>query len=425
MSGRMNRTIIPGEISGRIKAPSSKSVTQRVLLISAFCSGNKRVGPISGSDDEIAAMDVCKNTGMKVIKDGDFYNIYGEFAEPKYVNVGESGTLLRIILGMLAAKRCKTSIETEGNLLERPLKSLIVALEQIGCSISMKGKTLYFDSSKAEHVENMEIDGGESSQFVSSVMCYMALNPIKKKEVIVHGNMVSYGYIKMTAEILEKFGLKINIRNNVITIEGTLSNVDTNFLVEGDYSSAAFIIAASLLHSTEGVYIENLRKNSNQPDREIINLLSPYVKIEEQENKMILFCKKSNIESVLDMDARSTPDLAPVISLMGMFSDHGCIIRNSTRLVGKESDRKRSIVEIANAFGCTVYEEDDSIIIKKGEKLQYPVVPLSKDHRIIMESLLALSMVYDKFILYNTEFLNKSYPSFIDDLVSVGFTTII
>ncbi len=414
----MDRIIIPGKLKGRIDAPSSKSMSQRALLLAAFLPGHKRIGPISGCDDENIALDVCKATGMRVIKDGNYYNIYGDFSTPESVNVGESGTTMRLILGLMAARKCRCEIETEGILLERPLKPLIEVLESVGCRFSLNGNRLFFDGSNAQSVSEIHINGEQSSQFTSSLMFYMALNPTGKKIIHIEGKMTSSGYIQMTASILKKLALKVKIEGQRIEIDGILSEMNSTLEIEGDYSSAAFMIAAGLLFSEDGIEIGNLDENSLQPDRNVLYILNDVLNI----GNSTVHVKKQDIPTELMVDVDLNPDLAPVIALLGMFSRNGCLIKNPDRLSGKESNRKEAIIEIAGSFGCPVMEDEKGLFIGSREDNCNPVIPLSKDHRIIMLSILALAAVSDKFVVYNSQFLGKSYPSFIDDLISLGFS---
>ncbi|MCI2412851.1 MAG: hypothetical protein MPI47_05975 [Cuniculiplasma sp.] len=413
----MSRILIPQELNGKVDAPSSKSMSQRVLLLSAFLPGHKRIGPISGCDDEIIALGICSSNGMKIIKDGKYYNIYGSFNNPELINVGESGTALRMVLGLLASRRCSCAIETEGKLLERPLKPLIISLESIGCRFSMNGKTLIFDGTNARYVSEISINGELSSQFTSSILLYMALNPLDEKIIHIEGEINSEGYLNMTVDVLRKLGLPIKRTGSDIIISGTLNEMNTSFDIEGDYSSASFLIAAGLLLSGKGIEINNLKKESMQPDANILNLLNGL--LQHGENSIIAM--KKDITSMLEVDVNINPDLAPVIALLGMFSQKGASIKNSDRLSGKESDRKMAIIQIAEAFGSDVTEEDETLYIGPCRDDISPALPISLDHRIVMETILAQSMVSEKFIVHNPESLNKSYPSFIDDLISLGF----
>ncbi len=413
----MSRILIPGKLKGKVDAPSSKSISQRVLLLSAFLPGHKRIGPLSGCDDEMVAAGVCSATGMKIIKDGKYYNIYGDFSAPEVINAGESGTTLRLILGLLAATKSKCAIETEGELIERPLKPLISSLESIGCRFSMDGKTLFFDGAGAQNVAEISVNGQLSSQFTSSILLYMALNPAREKIIHVEGDVNSEGYLNLTIEVLRKLGLAIERDGKNILVKGSLEEMNETYEIEGDYSSASFLIAAGLLLSPEGIQIRNLKKGSTQPDAKILNVLEGYLEFNDDS----IFVKKRDIASPIEVDADANPDLSPVVAVLGMFSRNGALIRNPGRLSGKESDRKKAIIQIAAAFGCEVVDEEDSLYIGTRKNNVSPALPIFMDHRMVMESILAQSMDSRKFIVRNPESLDKSYPSFIDDLISLGF----
>ncbi len=405
------------KLKGRVEAPSSKSISQRVLLLSAFLPGHKKIGPISGCDDEKVALAICSGTGMRVLKDGRFYNIFGDPVMPKVLNAGESGTTLRLLLGLLAAKKWECEIQTEGRLIDRPLKPLIKTFENIGCKITIDNSTIYFNGTKSDYPSEIEVDSTESSQFTSSLLFYMALNPIEHKIIRINGKIASMGYIEMTTSILNEMGLNIKMEGNLIHVSGTLEKLDFRKNVEGDYSGASFIMAAGILLSKDKIEILNLNKNSLQPDREILNLLDENV----YWNGNNLICKRGEVNKELVIDANKTPDLAPVIALIGMFSKNGCKIKNSSRLKGKESDRETAIIEIAESVGCHVEREDDTMEILSGEITGTPIIPVYRDHRIIMETVITLAMISQKFIVSGTEYLSKSFPEFVECLIQLGF----
>lgn len=406
-----------GKIGGRVDAPSCKSISQRALLLAAFLSGHKRIGPINGCDDENVALSICQSTGMHVVKDGLFYNIYGDPEQPQILSVGESGTSFRLVLGLLAAKRWKCRIQMEGRILERPLVPLIEVLRQTGCTLTMEEDYILFDGTHARSMAFLPIDGSESSQFVSSIMLYMAMNPLQKKSIRVMGKRISYGYVNITASLLRDMGIGITMKGDLIEISGTLKEMNMTVNVEGDYSGSAFLMAAGLLLSDDGILIGNLNRESLQPDRNILNILSDHITWKDD----LILCRKKDIKDTITIDVDTNPDLAPVIALIGMFSSGGCIIKNSQRLKGKESDRQKAIIDIAESIGSIVTIDDDTIKIKPGKISGTPIVPMGKDHRIVMEIILALSKISEKFIVSGTEYLSKSFPNFIDTLIQLGF----
>ncbi len=406
-----------GKIGGRVDAPSCKSISQRALLLAAFLAGHKRIGPISGCDDENVALSICQSTGMHVVKDGLFYNIYGEPEQPQTLSVGESGTSFRLVLGLLAAKRWKCRIQWEGRILERPLEPLLEVLRQTGCTLAVEEDHILFDGTHARSMDFLPIDGSESSQFVSSIMLYMAMNPHQNKTIRVMGKRISSGYVAITASLLSDMGIGIRMENDLVEISGTLKEMNMTVNVEGDYSGSAFLMAAGLLLSDEGILIGNLNRESLQPDRNILNILHDHITWKDD----LILCRKKDIKNTLTVDVDTNPDLAPVIALLGMFSSGGCIIKNSQRLAGKESDRRKAIIDIAESMGSSVTVDNDTISIKPGKISGTPIVPMGKDHRIVMEIILALSKISEKFIVSGTEYLSKSFPNFIDALIELGF----
>ncbi len=408
----MNITI-KGEFKpGIINAPSSKSFSQRYILYSAFSNIPVSLKNLSFSEDEIVAIKIAMACGASIKFDGCL-KIYPKFKCPKTINACESGTSLRLVIGLLAAKRCRTFIYENESLRKRPINDLIKTLEGKNIVFKQNNDGILMDASFS-NVSDSKIDGSKSSQFVSSMMMYHSI-------LLGHldaYNVVSTDYIKITMKCLNDLG--VSVKNRDYKSFDFYSNYIKNSVIniEGDYSSAAFWIILGIFKGD--IEIKNLKINSCQPDSKIIEIINSVSerKIDVYDDKIIVH--KTRILRDLYIDVNDNPDLAPPISIIGIFSDVSVHILNYKRLEIKESNRAENIISMASSFGAFIKKSDDEIIVSKGE-IKRPRNISFNDHRMIMSSIIAGLISSYNIIYEDVENINKSYPSFLKDLSSLGY----
>ncbi|EQD63723.1 3-phosphoshikimate 1-carboxyvinyltransferase, partial [mine drainage metagenome] len=142
-------------------------------------------------------------------------------------------------------------------------------------------------------------------------------------------------------------------------VSGRFHNKQIELVSEGDFSAASFLLVAGLLSSESGITVSGLRRSSVQPDAAILDLLPCH---EMHENGESYYISRKKTQSII-IDANVTPDLAPPIALVGMFSDAGCKILNPGRLRIKESDRYAEIISMARSFGARIDDSGDALSI--------------------------------------------------------------
>lgn len=419
----MKGRISAGKITGTVKAPGSKSFSQRYILMAALSSAALRIHGISYSDDEQVAIGIAKASGSTMNFNGDTLDIVPEFCCPETVDVGESATSYRLALGLLAAKKCMTEFRGKQELARRPMNELASVLESMGARIEIKDDGFITLDATDLMVSDMEIDQTRSSQYVSSLLMLLAMSGEGEKKLCVRGTRSSEGYVDITASCLRTMGY------DVIRDEGTYRVVaragegaPRDVLIERDYSSAAFFLVLGVLSSEEGIYLKELPEKSLQGDSVILDILrgsSSGVSVEYSEDTAIVKASRSPVSGV-EIDAMSAPDLAPPISILGIFSRDGVVIRNPSRLRIKESDRYGEIVRLVRSFGAEVQEGEDYLRISAGSKVLNPGHLEFTDHRMIMSAIVAGLASGHEIQYDNLERINKSYPSFLGDLKKVG-----
>jgi len=410
----MNAHILKSRIKGTIKAIPSKSYTHRALICAALSKGESIISNVVYSEDIVATISGIKAIGAEVIEvNSTTLKVIGFKNETsRYFNAKESGTTMRMFMPIVAALiDSEFIIYGEGNLLNRPqhgfdgILKYTKTIEYVKV-MSFEDKSLY------------ELNGNISSQFVSGLLYALPLLD-KPKIIRVLKPFVSHDYVYMTINMLGLFGVKIEIHEeedyvSYSLVEGSFYQA-TNYIVEGDYSNAAFFMVLGALAGE--VIIEGLNLNSLQGDMKIINILRE-VGVNIQTKKNGISFSKPKVYNSFEADMSIYPDLGPILSILALFTPRARLY-NINVLRYKESDRVKSIVQLLKGVG-SIFELDDNEIIIHHRKLTIKdlIVDSGYDHRICMSGVV-LGLIYPLVVL-NIECVKKSYPSFFIDVKKVN-----
>jgi 3-phosphoshikimate 1-carboxyvinyltransferase len=408
----MNAKIKSGNVSGTIFAPSSKSFTQRYVLYSAFSGKPVKINNVSFSDDEIISLKIAEKCNAFLKYNKKYIMIEPDFMCPENIYVGESGTSYRLSLGLLSAKRCTTLIKGEQQLASRPVNPLIKALSDAGSRFKRTEDGFFIASGNNASNKPVKIDGSISSQFISAMLFYYSI--LGGGSFYISG-LVSENYIKITENCLSTFGIKVYSEGNKYSvIDGDYSPKTID--IEGDFSSASYFIVLGIFMGN--IKIKNLNMDSLQPDKIIVDVLNKATGSINFQNGEINISRAGHIDEIV-VDASTSPDIAPAVSVAGIFSENGVKIYNYMRLKTKESDRWHGIISLCNAFGAYVHTDNEFIEIKRKE-VMHPCCLNFTDHRMIMSAIIAGIIAGSDTKFGNVEKINKSYPEFFNDLKRVG-----
>jgi 3-phosphoshikimate 1-carboxyvinyltransferase len=271
------------------------------------------------------------------------------------------------------------------------------------------------------------IEGGEtslvgdiSSQFISSLLLS---TPKAKNEtrIALTTQLESKPYITMTLDVLRKHGIKADYPSDYhrFLIPCEQEYHPTNHSIEGDYSSAAFILAAAAL-TKSSVKVTNLRKNTLQGDRIILDILKEMgVTVDADEDYVEVTGVQSDLTG-FEIDLRDAPDLIPTCVVLACFANGETTINGVRRLRFKESDRVASLISELAKMGSKIIVDKDSFIIEGKANFQGAEICSHKDHRIAMSCAVAALRAKGKTTIRGIECVRKSYPNFAEDLRSLG-----
>lgn len=415
-----NVKIIPSNLRGSINIMSSKSLCHRAIIAASLSDGISSIKKISFSKDIYATIDSMKNMGAEIKIEDNNLTIHGN-SKPtltnKEIHCGESGSTLRFLIPVALLAKERVTFTGDGKLVERPLSPYYEIFQRQGISYSKSSiNELPLTVDGSLFPGKFQIRGDISSQFITGLMFALPLLS-GNSQIIITSMLESKGYVDLTMDVLKKFG--INILNNdydSFYIKGNQQYNASNYTVEGDFSQAAFFLAAGVLG--EGIECRNLNIDSIQGDKEIINIIERMGgNLCYKENSII--AKPSKLKGTI-IDASECPDLVPIVAVLGAMAEGSTKIVNAKRLRIKESDRLRAIASGLNNIGADVREFEDSLIIEGKKELKGGEIESFNDHRIAMALSIASIRCKENIIIKNSDAVSKSYPNFFEDFQMLG-----
>jgi len=400
--------IKPSRLGGKIPSIASKSVAHR-LLICASLADKPTIINCTTLNEDIEATVRCLNALGADIKfeNGAFYVTPIRTPNKNAVlDCGESGSTLRFLLPVVAALGADAQFVGKGRLAQRPLSPLYEELERNGCKLSAQGEFPLSVKGKLQ-ASDFVIDGSVSSQFISGLLFAIPLLN-GKSSIQITGKFQSKKYVDMTLDALKLFS--VDIEN--FTSEKQNYIAESEYTTEGDWSNAAFFLAAGAV--SDSVEVSGLNINSLQGDKEVLSVLSQFgatvdgTKVSPAPMKGIT------------IDASQIPDLIPILCVVACKAVGETKIINAERLRLKESDRIATVAEMLKNLGADIEELPDGLIIRSDGRLSGGTVDSHNDHRIAMSAAIAALFCENEISLINEKAINKSYPTFFEDYQKLG-----
>lgn len=394
--------ISPSKLSGEIDAISSKSYAHRALIMAGLSKETSNIYINEYSKDISVSIDALKNLGVDIKKEKSYVRINPskKKKEKAIIDMYESGSSLRFFTAVCTHFSKEVKIIGEERLSQRPNFELIDNLRKNGLKIS-NDRIPYNVSGELNSGDFIFLEN-KSSQYITAIM--LAASKIYGKTYInLRKNPESIGYIDITIDLLKDFNIKVRKDKYSYIIENPQIKSPKNYYVEGDWSNAAFFYGANLINSN--IKINNLKKNSLQKDKEIINIIE---KIKD--------ARKNG--KGLEIDISQIPDLCPIVGILLTLTGKVSYIINGERLKFKESNRLESTAKMLNDLGANCEIIDDKL--KIWGRIKSGQVDSFNDHRIVMAASIAALMADKDIIIKNYKAVNKSYPSFFETFKKLG-----
>ncbi len=411
--------INPRKISGEVIIPPSKSMAHRAVIAAALSKGVSTIENIDFSDDIIATIEAMRTLGAKIEVREKSLIIDGNSTFTKkggVIDCNESGSTLRFLVPISIAKGNEITFVGRGNLGKRPLDIYYSIFNKQNIEYTYEENILNLKINGELVGDDFEVAGNISSQFITGLLFAL---PLLKDDsrIIITTELQSKGYLDLTLEMLNKFGIEIiNKDYKEFIIKGNQSYKAFDYTVEGDYSQGAFFLCANALGNK--VISKGLDLNSLQGDKEVIEILERMggsLKIEQNNINMIFNKLKATI-----IDASQCPDVIPVLTVVAALCEGETKVINGERLRIKECDRLNAIATELNKIGANIIELENGLIINGVKEFTGGEVSSHNDHRIAMSMAIASTFCKEELIITNPKCVSKSYPDFWNDFKALG-----
>lgn len=421
----------PSILEGEIEAPPSKAHTHRALLAASLAEGVSTImDPLLCRDTE-ATIRCIKMYGAKVKPVKEAFGKEGlrvvgvsRLEAPRdVIDCKGSASTMRFAAPILANTPGIAVLTGDRSLRGRPMKPMIEALNRLGVpcySAAGDGKPPIIVFGGGIKGGSVEMPGDVSSQFISGLLL---ASPLAEKPMMVEVSspLESRPYILLTLSYLRRFGVEdFQVVGDMEGFAVSPSQIYKPRKVEipGDYSSGAYILSAAAVTSSE-VTVKGLTRDFLQADMAILDILMDMtVRVDQGESSVKVSSEPQGLEGV-EVDLRDSPDLAPIVTVLGCYAKGETVIHGTRRLRFKESDRVRSIAEELKKAGAKIDVERDMLIVKES-RLKGAIFNPHGDHRIAMACTVAALGAEGRSLIMNPGCVSKSYPKFFQDLKRVG-----
>ena len=413
-------------VSGQVTLPGSKSITNRILLLSAIADGETIIKHPLQSDDTHHMIEALKilQVDLTQNKNGDIHikGSQGQFKNKSAeIFLGNAGTAFRPLTAALSFSQGNYMLSGVPRMHERPIKDLVDALLQLNANITYLNQEGYppLKISPSEIIINssVKIRGDISSQLLTALL--MAI-PLTKKEVSIEivGDLISKPYIDITLNLMSRFGVHVKkIDWQHFLIPGSSAYVSPGeIFVEGDASSASYFLAAGALAGD--IEVKGIGKNSIQGDvkfTEALALMGAKIQTLEASIKV----SKVTTLQAINLDCNHIPDAAMTLAVLALFANGTTKLHNIGSWRVKETDRIKAMATELKKLGAAVVEGEDFIEITPPLHIKENVeIDTYDDHRIAMcFSLVSLKNI--AITINDPACVNKTFPTYFEVLESI------
>lgn len=414
----MDKTVSLGSVNGTITPPSSKSYAQRAIALALLAEGRTTLRNIEFCKDTRSAISCIEALGAKVsyLDESTIAIDGGLHPVTDTLMVGESGLATRLFTPIASLNSTPICIKGEGTLLHRPMMMMIEPLRRLGVEVRDGGGHLPIEVKGPIHGGNIEVDGSFSSQFITGLL--LAL-PLAKEDTTLHvRSAVSTPYIDMTIDTAKRFGVEIMHHEGDYSefyIEGGQKYTPADLAIEGDWSGASTMLVAGAISGR--VTVKNLSTLSKQADTAICRALERAGAGIIIEGDSITVTKR-RLRS-FTFDATNSPDLFPALATLAAAAHGQSTIIGTQRLLHKESDRAETIRQEYEKLGIEVDISEENVMKIRGGEIHPATVFSHNDHRIAMSLAVSALRCKGDVTIENAECVEKSYPTFFEDLESI------
>ncbi|MED1914382.1 3-phosphoshikimate 1-carboxyvinyltransferase [Bacillus thuringiensis] len=417
------------QIKGTVRVPGDKSISHRAVMFGALAEGTTTIEGFLPGADCLSTISCFRRMGIEIEQQEDAVTVQGKgwygLQEPsQHLDVGNSGTTIRLMAGIMATQPFHVVMEGDESIAKRPMRRVIGPLRQMGAKI---------DGRKDGEYTPLSIRGGELQG-----MAYQSpVASAQVKSAIMLAGLQAKGVTSVTEphlsrdhteRMLQAFGVQVVRDGLTVSVEGGQKLKGRAISVPGDISSAAFLIAAVMVVPGSSLLIENVGINPSRTgiidvvkamggSLELLN--ERIVNEEPVADLLVTHSELHGIEIAGDIIPRLIDEI-PVIAVMATQAKGQTVIRDAEELKVKETDRIATVVSQLSKFGARLTPTDDGMIIEGKTGLTGAVIDSMGDHRIGMAMAIAGLVADGETTIENDDAIDVSFPGFHDLLVKIS-----
>lgn len=414
---------VPQEIC--VSVPGSKSITNRALLIAALADGTTTLHNVLFSDDsrhfiqalQTLGFDIQVSESMKTVIVHGLGGVIPDAASDgeRVIQVGSAGTCARFLTALLGLTRGRFHLDSSEQMKKRPMKELLIALENLGANISYQEERYHFPfviGNEGSIPSEVTVDIDVSSQFLSALLI-ASVGLSQDLTIHVTGNH-GFDYVEMTLSMMEQFGCPVRrLDERTFLVPKELSYQARDYEIEPDLSGACYFYGMGALLRVPTV-VRGVKGNSLQGDKKFLNVLQQMgCTFGENEKGEKVLQKAPAALSGGCFDLSSFSDQALTLSVVAMFAKEPVTITGIGHIRFQECDRMEAIRRNVEALGGSVTVTEDSVTIEPGHDYQGTEIKTYEDHRVAMSFSLA-ALLIDNTVIENPMCCRKTFENFFD-----------
>ncbi|MET3696109.1 3-phosphoshikimate 1-carboxyvinyltransferase [Bacillus oleivorans] len=418
-----NRTI-----KGVIEVPGDKSISHRSIMFGAIANGKTRVRNFLRGQDCLSTWDCFQKLGVSITDQNQYLLIEGKgldgLKEPTHIlDVGNSGTTSRLLLGILAGRPFHSVLIGDESIAKRPMSRVTAPLRLMGAKIDGRMNGEYTPISiRGGELSSIQYQIPVASAQVKSSLLFAAMQASGVTELVEKGDTRDH-----TERMIQYFGGKLDKNGLTIRIEGSAELEGRDLVVPGDISSAAFFIAAAILSPNSELLIKNVGLNETRTGMiTVLEKMGANIEIiphstdsfEPYGDILVRSSKLQGVEIGGDVIPKLIDEI-PIIALLATQAEGRTTIKNAEELKVKETNRIDTVANELNKLGCQITPTNDGLLIDGVSKLSGGIVNSHGDHRIGMMLAIA-SLISEKSVhVQGTDAIDVSFPNFFQQLTSI------
>ncbi len=426
-------TLEPKRLEGELIPPADKSISHRAVIIGSLAQGKTHLKNLSSCEDCLRTIDAFRNMGVCITKSRDLVciegkGLYGLHRPQAELYLGNSGTSLRLILGVLVAQKFSCRLKGDSSLSRRPMKRVILPLSLMGAKISARKKN-------GEDFAPLTVQEGE----LSPIHYETPVASAQVKSALLLAGLYADGETKITEpaksrdhteRMLKNFGAQISVKGLSVSVRGQARLISKDLDIPGDISSASFFLVGACISPGSEISVQSVGLNPTRTG--FLNVLQQMgaelcwtyqdsrlpAADDSAEPRGEVSAKYSHLRAttISPQQVPALIDELPILMVAATQAEGETVIQGAGELRVKETDRISAMVSNLTRLGADIASVDNDIIIRGPAKLSASRVESFDDHRIVLSMAIASLVARGRTTIRNADCVNVSFPGFFESL---------